>query len=309
MRCQLTKERIIISIGALIGMVAGLIILIPGIILYTESAPHLGFYFNPVLCPHNVNKTRWTLLSTGETDCSAPSIVELAVDDISADIPILTSLLYPDYPYQVSIYLPAKVSARFSLALIVDGGIFAHSSEIDTKSLSTITSEERELPARLRQETTVREEVPIGEAKVKLFDVEGGEEVRIWRPDHFDVLNGEFAEDVASCPSQQNAGCQYIPLRSMTKFTVPMNIFTFEKFSPFPANATFLRLQAVTVTDTQGERGLVPEFWIEIDGNESQDQFIGLILIWIGGLLLDTSPGIAYYFLTRIKSVKRLRQT
>ena len=304
MRCQLTRERLIISACAFLGMVTGLIILIPGIILYTDSAPHLGFFFNPRLCPVVDDHSKWTAFD----DCAL--LQGMDVNDALQDIPMYSKLLFTGYPYQVSVFLPVGVKARFALALILDGKAAVASTELNSENLAieaAAASEKRD-SSEPRSETETREEVPIGEVKVKYSDIEGGEPVRVWRSGFFSELDGDFG-DTSTCNRQDQAGCQYTPLRSMKKYVIPLRDFTFERSSPFPANQTYLRLTDVVINDPHGPRGLTPEFWIEIDGNESQIQFIGMILIWIGGLLLDCSPGLAYYFLTRIKSVSRVRQS
>lgn len=309
MKCKLTRERIIISSLAAGGMLLGLLILIPGLIMYFDSAPHPGFFLTVNLCPvSGSNRTLW------EAPPSLGSCPEIPAgsdpDSWSQRLPVLSTLLYPKYPYICEVYLPAGVSGKFQLVMDLNGVEIANSGDLDSERLAeqAAAAAEKERRSTAKQgAAAAREEVPTGDVHPKIFDVEGGEQVRVWRMGNYAMVNGDFPDGTASCPDQSNKGCKYIPFRSMRKYTVPLSTFSWSLDTDYPVNATTLRVTDVRVSDPAGSRGAVPEMWIEIDGEESQKQTVGLVLTWIGALLLDCSPGVAYYFLTRIKDPTRLR--
>lgn len=316
MKCEVTRERLLISGGAVVGMAIGLMILIPGLLMYTDSAPHLGFFLTVNLCPlEGHNQTVWG----APTSLSSCSEVGPTFDPNSNEqsIPILASLLYPDYPYICEVYLPAGVTGKFELVIELNGKQVASSGDLDTERLaaSAAAAEKRTSSSASAPEPTIknsavsREEVPTGETHPKIFDVEGGEQVQVWREGGLTTVNGDFPEGTSTCPDQDAKGCAYIPFRSMRKYSIPLSTFSWSLSTKYPVNGTILKVSDVRITDAAGARGAVPEMWIEIDGEESRVQSIGLALVWIGALLLDCSPGIAYYFLTRINDAKRIRLT
>mmetsp|Transcript_20198 Transcript_20198/g.30024 ORF Transcript_20198/g.30024 Transcript_20198/m.30024 type:complete len:295 (+) Transcript_20198:39-923(+) len=288
MKCRFTRDRIIITSIGIFGVIVGIALLIPGIILATDSSEGIELYLSVNLCETSLSDDEddtlfnWVVQPTiagGNQTC--PSLNANATS-LYQDIVFAPGVIEPNFPYVSEVQFSWRVQGQFSFALMQGDKVIEHTGILDIRNL---------------------EHVDLGDAE-KPFDICGGEDMQIYRESPYTTLSGYFPDGTQTCPDQ-NVGCKYEPSRSIMSYHV--DSFDFELDSvPTSDSETplVLRIEDVELEDPVRT---APDFFIKLESGASGNQTAGWILIIIGVILIDVCPGIAYFFLTRVKPPRRTR--
>lgn len=249
----------------------GLAIAIPGLVMFFASPPSLGSVkYGWQLCPRAQTPDDAVWHSSPST-CS-----EAMPGNQSQIIPLPSSRFESEYPYTVKLEVTDRVYGVVSFEVVFRGQVIASSGELDLETLDgAIDYSNTEL---------LLDTIP--------FEVCGGEIVLVSRRYPEDV-DGYFPEGVTDC-NDSEVGCYYAPIRSIVKYSTEVS-FTLDETPTLPGELFIRGLNAELLNN----RDSAPEMYCVMSVGKSSSQETGFILLLVGAIIADLSPGIAYWWLAR----------